>query len=508
MHKYDLPMNFRGDLLVSYLSQGYVSAISIVAVPLQAAAIGVEGFGFIGLMATLQIWFFLLDFGRVAFLTRKSAKSLNSFGNIIDLRRDLRQSEKWIGAAGFLGAGTLFLISDYLSINWLKTDQISPARTSECIKIIGALIAIRLFGELHRGVLLGQGRIIWLAGFNALTMTLRNLAVIPLIWWFGAENPELIFLKFQLLISIGECMALVAVSNSQLRSVNPSATRFTPLISEKRFAWEMWLAAILWVLVSQLDKILLSKILTLAQFGVFSLVLVLASSVSLIAMPFSTLVPVRLTALGGVKSEEGLLFYFTASRWASISVSTISIVLAMYSYEILLLWTGSPNLAREGEGILFYYALGNAIMTISAFPYYIQFSHGKLDLHLKGSLIFTIALIPILFFSTAAWGMNGAGIAWLTINLIYALLWTPIIHRRQGRKLHYTWLIVEVLPPILGAMAGALLAGLIEPSKNRILLGIWFAGATCLTFSLSFATSYLVKFVRSHHSWQWKNDVK
>ena len=66
---------FRRDLIASYASQGYVSVVTIFAVPLQAKAVGAEGFGLIGLMAVLQAWFFLLDFGRVAMVTRVSAGS-------------------------------------------------------------------------------------------------------------------------------------------------------------------------------------------------------------------------------------------------------------------------------------------------------------------------------------------------------------------------------------------------------------------------------------------------
>ena len=66
-------MTLTGQMLATYISQAYVSAIGIICVPLQVSALGLEGYGLVGVLVMLQAWFLLLDFGRVALITRKAA---------------------------------------------------------------------------------------------------------------------------------------------------------------------------------------------------------------------------------------------------------------------------------------------------------------------------------------------------------------------------------------------------------------------------------------------------
>lgn len=491
MHKNKPKNRFTVDLLAGYLSQGYAILISIIAVPLQYKIIGPEGFGLVGLLTVIQIWFFLLDLGKTAFLTRESAQYLVSPNHAIHFYQLFYKVQKWIIAMAILGALGIFFFAEILAINWISAQLLNTQKITDCIRLIGGIVAFRMISEIYRGVLLGQGRIVWLSGFNSISITLRNFLALPFILAMGAHNSETIFFKFQLFISIVECIVLYGTSHHHLKRPLQIATELQPPLSSQQFAWQMWIAALIWVLVSQLDKILLTGFFSLETFGTFSLILILANGISLIVAPFNTIIPVRLTSLGGIDSKDGFLFYRTATRWVSISVSVIAAVLAFHPHEILFLWTGNSKLAQQGSILLRCYVLGNAIMAISSFPYYLQFSKGRLNLHLKGSVIYILLLIPTMIYFISTSGMNGAGIAWLIINTVYAILWTPIVHRQYSNHLHSIWLFFDVLPPLFGAIIGSIFFSALEPPEDKIYLAAWILGATIIAFIFSFFSSYV-----------------
>ena len=78
-------------------------------------------------------------------------------------------------------------------------------------------------------------------------------------------------------------------------------------------------------------------------------------------------------------------------------------------------------MATKAAPVLTLYALGNGILALGAFPYYLQFAKGDLRLHMIGNAIFVVLLIPALIWATLQYGAIGAGWAWLGANAVYLL---------------------------------------------------------------------------------------
>ncbi len=235
----------------------------------------------------------------------------------------------------------------------------------------------------------------------------------------------------------------------------------------------MALASLVWVVVSQTDKLLLSSLLPLADYGWFSLAVLAAGGVLLLTGPISLALMPRLTALYGQGNEDALLtLYRQATQWAGLLVWPACFVLAWYSEQVLWVWTGNTELAVQAAPTLRLYALGNAAMTLGAFPYYLQFAKGQLRLHLLGTGLFVLMLLPCLFWAVSRYGALGAGWTWLAVNLVYLALWVPLAHARQLRGLHRRWLLHDVAPIALLAMGGALACQWLPWPVDRALVGL------------------------------------
>jgi O-antigen/teichoic acid export membrane protein len=148
---------------------------------------------------------------------------------------------------------------------------------------------------------------------------------------------------------------------------------------------------------------------------------------------------------------------------------------------ILFAWTGNEKLALSASTVLGLYGLGNAVMGVASFAYYIQYAKGKIRLHLIGNAVLAATYLPAVLWAAREHGATGAAAAWLTMNTIYLAAWVPIVHRTLVPGLHLRWLSQHVLPVVLGAAAPAVLLALV-PSVMPTGLSRWSGALASLVF--------------------------
>ncbi|MFP3441368.1 hypothetical protein R0K18_26935, partial [Pantoea sp. SIMBA_133] len=73
------------------------------------------------------------------------------------------------------------------------------------------------------------------------------------------------------------------------------------------FAISIAYTAAIWVLLTQLDKLVLSKTLTLSEYGYFTLVATICSGVMMFSGPISKAILPRMTALSSEGNHEQLI---------------------------------------------------------------------------------------------------------------------------------------------------------------------------------------------------------
>jgi O-antigen/teichoic acid export membrane protein len=222
-------------------------------------------------------------------------------------------------------------------------------------------------------------------------------------------------------------------------------------------------------LVTQLDKLLLSKLLPLTEYAYFTLAVVAAGGVTLIGAPVSVALLPRLAKLSAVGDEVGLVdLYRKSTQWVTMICVPAALTLACFAEQVLWAWTGDTAIAHKAAPVLRLYALGNGILVLAAFPYYLQFAKGDLKLHLWGNALFVLLLVPSLVWSAWRYGAFGAGCAWVALNAAYFVFWVPLVHARLMRGMHVRWLWRDVAAIALPALAGAaLLRGLVEWPTQR-----------------------------------------
>lgn len=461
----------RKNVVASYASQIYMAAIGIVLMPYYLRYMGAEAYGLIGFYSMMQGWFMLLDAGLTPTMIRETARFRGGSLDALSLRRFVRALEGIFLGVGAIAALSIIACSRFIASDWLKVQKLPIVEVQHVVMLIAAIISLRWVSSLYKGAINGFERLVWLGGLNIVIATLRFVAVIPVLLLVGAT--PVVFFSYQIIVAIIELSCLLGETYKLLPGLSADehlGWDLKPLKKVLGFSLTIAVTSSTWVIVTQTDKLLLSKFLPLSQYGYFTLAVLLASGVSLLSGPIGGALLPRMVKLQAEGDEAGMLkLYRNATQMVAVIAIPASLVLAFFSHQILEVWTASATVAHIAAPVLTLYAIGNGLLALCSFPYYLQFAKGDLKLHLIGSILFLVTLLPTLIWGTLHYGMVGAGFAWVGASAIYFIFWVPTVHQRFVKGLHRDWLLNDVAAiVILSAGCSALMWHLVRWPNTRM----------------------------------------
>ena len=465
-------MSLRKNILANYASQLYVTAVGIVIVPLYIRYMGAEAYGLVGFFAMLQAWFNLLDMGLTPTMARESARYNGGASSPADYRRLARALEGVFLAVALFGGILLLASVDFLAARWLNATRLPVADIAVCLRLMAAIVALRWMCGLYRGIVTGAERLVWLSGFNSAVATGRFVLVLPVLMFVNGS--PVVFFGFQLVVALFEIGGLAWMAYRLLPPI-PVGQRirweWVPLRSVLKFSVAIAFTSSVWVMVTQTDKLILSKILPLGDYGYFTVAVLVASGIMILSGPVSSALLPRMARLQAEAQQDRLIaVYRQATQLVAVVAIPVALILMLFARQVLWAWTGDAVLVEKAAPVLRLYAFGYGFLALGAFPYYLQYAKGSLRLHLIGSALFVLLLIPSVIWTATFHGMTGAGWAWLIANSMYFFFWTPLVHRRYAPGLHGSWLSDIGRPLMMPVVAGVLAARFIHWSDNRLML--------------------------------------
>lgn len=439
-------VSFKRNILANYGSQIYSAGVGILILPLYIKHMGAEAYGLVGFFTMLQAWFALLDLGLTPTIARETARYHGGSMSALHYRQLFRALSVIFVGIAVIGGGVLWLLAEPIAYKWLQVETLSMNAVVLAVQIMAVSVALRWLGGLYRGVITGSERLVWLSGFNAIIATLRFPAVFITMWQYGF-TPK-VFFWHQFGVAIAEVLGLWLMSNRLMPVVIKTETiswSIQPVKPVLKFALTIAFTSSVWVLVRQTDKLILSGILPLAEYGFFTLAVLVASGIMILSAPVSTVIMPRMARLHAEgKHDEMIQVYRNATQLVSVVAGSASLTIAFFAEPLLYAWTGDKEIASNAASILTLYALGNGVLAVSAFPYYLQYALGNLRYHLIGNLVTVITLIPAIIWAASEYGGVGAGWAWLGINSLYLILWVGYVHHKLQPGVHVGWLVKDI----------------------------------------------------------------
>ncbi|MHB8528492.1 MAG: oligosaccharide flippase family protein [Caulobacteraceae bacterium] len=458
------------NVLANSASQIFVVLAGVSMLPFYLRRMGAEAYGLIGFFTLMNAWFQILDGGLSLTLTRESARFRAGAIDAPTLHALVRTMEVFFFAVAGAGALTIMGSAHAIATSWLRVDRLPIDAVAKAVLLMGLTVPLQWMTGLYRGAINGFERQAWLSGFNAAIAALRFGGAAIVITVLGPSLWN--FFCYQLAVSTLELGVLITVGRAILPPIDPSQRRFLKWREARgllAFSGSLALAVLVWSLVTQVDKLVLSRILPLADYGVFTLAVAAAGGVLVVSAPISqALLPrlAKLAAEGAATEVIGL--YRRATQLVCLITVPAALVLAIFAGPVIWAWTGDARTTAAAAPILTAYALGNGVMTLGAFPYYLQYAKGDLRLHVIGNILLVVVLVPALVLAASRFGAVGAGYVWLGLNALYLVAWVPLVHHRIAAGLHWRWLARDVLPiTIATGLAGGALSMLIAWPHDR-----------------------------------------
>ncbi|MFJ3470073.1 lipopolysaccharide biosynthesis protein [Pseudomonas sp. NPDC090203] len=425
---------------LSYAGQAYALLVGILIMPFYLGHMGAEAYGLIGFFSVLQAWLQLLDAGLSPSLVRAVAHQQASDRLDYFSGRLLRSFELIFLPLSSLCCLAMYLGSDWIAVHWLNAKALSTETLVQCISLMGIVVALRLFATLYKSGIQGLEQHAWLNTANVVIATLRYFGGLLLVSTISSD--PVTFFEFQVLVGLVETLIFAVRAYRQMPT--PSwLTGFDwhlvkPIIP---FAAGMSGTAVLWIVLTQIDKVLLSKLLPLNEYGYFSLVALVATGILMLSNPLAqTLLP-RLTVLmaEGRRDDMHNLF-LAANRFVCTFLFPLAALIALHPYDMIYAWSGDQVAAQWSRSILPWYSLGSAIMAMSAFQFYLQYAYGQMRLHVWYSVVSTVVTVPVMLLAIHYQGALGAAIAWFVLRLVSFAIWPAIVHQRLAPGIHGQWL--------------------------------------------------------------------
>jgi O-antigen/teichoic acid export membrane protein len=447
------------NIVANIAGQGWSAAMSLLLVPVYLRILGLEAFGLIGFFATLQASLQILDLGLSQTMSRQMAH-YQAFPEKAGEARDfVRTVEVAYWAVGILIGGGIALAAPWIATSWLKAGALPTATVEHAIRIMGAVAALQWPMSLYDGGLTGLQRQVLLNVLRIAVATVGGIGT-ALILWFWSPTITAYFTWQIVVFGLGVVGLALSLHWSLPAARGRSAVRPGLLRAHGRLAAGMGGIAITGILLSQLDKVLVSRLLPLDAFGTYALAATVSSALPLlIAGPVFNGVFPQLTALAATGPErEVKMLYHRGTQLMAVLVSAVGGLLAVYSFEILHVWTRNAETASRAAPIVSILVLGMALNALMSMPYALQLAHGWTSLGLRLNLVLLAVFVPAILVMTSRWGSVGAAAAWVLLNALYVLIGVPLTHGRLMRGETRAWLLADIFRP-LGAAAIVLAVG-------------------------------------------------
>ncbi len=433
----------------------WTAGVHLAFVPLYVSYLGIEAYGLIGVFTSLLALFALLDLGLSTTLNRELARISADAGAATKARDLLRTLEAIYWPAALLIGIGVALAAPFIAHDWVRVDKLDLATVQTAVILMGLTIALQWPASLYSGGLMGLQRQVLLGGINAGVATLRAVGAVLVLAYYDASIEA--FFYWQAVASAVQTIATGAALWLTLPS-SAKAPRFRRRILSEVWRLAAGMAAIsaLGVVLTQLDKVILVKLLPLAEFGYYSLGWTVATGLYFLVGPlFSALFP-RFTQLAAQQDEPGLSrIYHEGCQWMSVILLPVAVVIALFSFELMSLWTGDALLAEHSHVLLSLLILGTALNGLMSLPMALQLAYGWTSLGIVTNLVAVTVLVPLMFVLTSRFGAAGGASAWVMLNGAYLLFLLPLMHRRILRGELWLWYGIDVGLPLIAAFGAA-----------------------------------------------------
>ena len=439
-------------MAANFVGSIWQTLMLLIFIPLYIKFMGIESWGIVGFYLMLQGVLQILDFGLSPTMNREMARYSAMPEKAAEARDLVRTLEVGYWGIGIAIGAVILSAAPLIATHWIKGSAIPTGVVQQAVMSMGVLFALQWPFTFYQGGLLGLQKQVLLNGLNVAVGSFRGVGAVLVLWLLSPTITA--FFTWQIVASATQ---VILITFFLWRSLPPSGRvpRFDPglIRNIRRFATGMSGIAFSALILTQLDKVILSHLLSLKMFGYYTLAGVVAGCLLVIITPvFNTIFP-RFSVLATMRDEESLKrLYHISAQFLAVLILPVAAVVSLFSFDILLLWTGNAETAQNTAPIASVLVIGTALNGLMNPPYVLQLAYGLTGIGLSISTFLVIIVIPAIFFMTTRYGVVGAAMVWVASQTIYMLIGVPLTHKYLLRGQMRRWFTEDVGLPLAGAL--------------------------------------------------------
>jgi O-antigen/teichoic acid export membrane protein len=433
--------------------QAWVTLLAIACIPFYIKLLGIEAFGLIALFTVFQNVMGILDLGLGATVTREVARltSDSASSDRLQLARFVVALERWYWFLGTVLGFAVLLVAPTMLQWWLRPEAISAQELADSAVVFGLLVLLQWPTAFYLTALQGLQRQVVV---NSIQIPFSGLSSIGglIFVWLGPRSVAGLFtwqaavLLIQLIVVYLFFWRVIGISRLM------SAADLTVLRENWRFSLGVNGISITGLVLTYLDRLLLSKLLSLEAFGHYSLGGTLGRALYVVITPvFNAYFP-RFCGLVSTGDKVAVRqSYQVATQLMAVLILPLTLLVALFSTEIAYLWLHDEKIAKAVAPIASLLVVGTCFNGLMNIPFALQLAHGKIKIALLMNSCLVLGLVPAIFFATIHYGAVGGATMWAVINGLNVAIGVPITHRFCLPGYTQDWLRKDVLPPLVAS---------------------------------------------------------
>jgi O-antigen/teichoic acid export membrane protein len=452
------------NVAANFAGGAWAALVGLAFVPFYIRLMGIESYAVVGVLVSLQAIFAILDLGLSQTASREMARLSADPLNACALGDTARTIEAVYWCASAFVAILVFGLADFISQSWLSPQHLSRGTLHDAVWVMALVIGLRWPVALYTGALIGLQRQVLLNVLLACFATIQGLGALAVLWFVSPTIQY--FLFWQALMALVQVGLLRSVLYNCIGS--PAHPRFRTAILGRlwRFAAGMTSIGLVSVLLTQTDKILLSKFLSLADFGYYLFATNVAAALYAFTSAVFAAYQPRLTGVAAQADLSTLAqLYHQACRAMALAIVPAGAMLVFFSADIVRLWTRDPTIVANSSLLISLLAIGNVLHGLMHIPYGLQLAFGWTRLALVSNIFSVIVLAPAIYGATIRWGAVGAASVWIALNVAYVSICIHFMHRRLLPNEKWPWYVHDVIKPIAAVSVVAAGARLLMPGE-------------------------------------------
>lgn len=441
----------------------WTAAMQLAFTPLFIRCVGVEGYGLIGFHVTLQALLQVLDFGFAPTINRWLSRYSAGHEEPQPVRDFAKTLEIGSWTIAVCAGVLLTALAGTVARLWLRDTSLGQGALRFSLVLMAWTMIAQLPTTYYQSGLLGLRRPFEMNLVKALAATASTAGAVLILILYSSTVQA--YFAVQATVAVAHALVLRQLFWRSM-GASPDGGRFRPEVL--RTAWKftagMTAIAICAALVAQVDRIILSRLVPLAEFGYYAVAWVVASGLAVVSLPaLNTLFP-RFSALYASGDDGAIRAGFHRGAQAlSVLLLPLASVVALFSFPIMQAWTGNAAIARNAALLVTLLSVGMALNGLMAPVYALQLAAGATRLALKLTFGQLAILVPLVTVLTLRYGVVGAAFAWPVMNVLYFIAGSAATFHRFVRGAWREWILRDVGAPLAAAVACAAVARAVVP---------------------------------------------